>query len=155
MKVLEISKQALNYNLDIIKNKVNYPETKIIAVVKANAMGLGLIEFVKFLLENGINTFAVSNTIEAIALRDAGNSSEIQMLSEVSNEDEIRALIEKDIILTIGNLEEKEKIDKIAKEFGKKVKAQIKIDTGFARFGFIYNDDSIFEAIKSLYFFDK
>lgn len=47
MKVLEINKEDLKNNLSIIKNLISdkSPNTKIIAVVKANGMGLDLEKY--------------------------------------------------------------------------------------------------------------
>ena len=60
MKKLEIRKEDLIYNLNSIKKIVN-DNTKIIGVVKANGMGLGLIEYAKFLVENNIKCIAVAS----------------------------------------------------------------------------------------------
>lgn len=150
MKVLEINKQDLKYNLEQIKNIIDTSKTKIIAIVKANGMGLDLVKYSEFLIENDIKTLAVANNFEAISLRKAGITCEIIMLSEVFRTEEIEELIDNDIILTIGSLEEKNKIVEIAKQKQKQVQAHIKIDTGFARYGFIYSNlDEILEASKS------
>ena len=135
MKILEISKQDLKYNLNLIKNRIA-GKTEIIGVVKANGMGLDLVKYTKFLAKEGINFFAVSNTCDAITLRENGITEKILMMSEVINEDELTDLIKHDIILTIGSLEEKEKIEVISNNLNKKVEAHIKIDTGFARYRF-------------------
>ena len=92
MKKLEINKNDLKNNIEIIKNIDD--NIKIIAVVKANGMGLGLVEYSKTLLENGIESLAVANLIKEILKEN------------------------KDI----------------------QIKAHIKIDTGFGRYGFLYND---------------
>ena len=148
MKKLEIRKEDLIYNLNLIKEKLS-GKSEILAVVKANGIGLGLVEYTKFLIEQEINFFGVANFDEAITLRDNGINQEILMMSEIINNYELSELIQKDIILTIGNLEEKQKIEEIAKKLGKKVKAHLKIDTGFARYGFLYTDSNIFDAVKS------
>ena len=148
LKKLEISKEDLKYNLNLIKDKLS-EKSEIIAIVKGNGMGLDLVEYTKFLVDEGINFFGVANTFEAITLRQNKIMQEILMMSEVINNDELTELIKNDITLTIGNLEEKQRIEKIANDLGKEVKINVKIDTGFARFGFIYNDESIFEAVKS------
>ena len=71
------------------------------------------------------------------------------MLSEVFDDKEIEILIENDIILTIGSCDLKEKIDELSSNKNKKVKAHIKIDTGFGRYGFLYyNENEILEEIK-------
>jgi alanine racemase len=150
VKVLEINQNDLKYNLEQINNYIDTSKTKIIAVVKANGMGLDLVKYSKFLIENGIEILAVANAFEAVELRKAGITSEILMLSEVYSEEEIEILIDNTITLTIGSLDEKNKIQEIAKSKEKCVQAHVKIDTGFARFGFIYNDESkILEAVKS------
>lgn len=149
MKELIIDIDDLKNNLNIIKDKVGN-QTQIIAVVKANGMGLDLIKYSEFLVQNGIEFLAVSNTDEAILLRQAGINAKILMLSEVYLSDDIELLINNDIILTIGSLEVKEKIDFLAKALGKKVEAHVKIDTGLSRFGFLYSlKEDISEAIKS------
>lgn len=150
VKVLEINKQDLKYNLEQIRNTIDTSKTKIIAIVKANGMGLDLIKYSEFLIENGIETLAVANNFEAITLRKAGIVCSIIMLTEVFRTEEIEELIDNDIILTIGSLDEKNKIIEIAKQKNKEVQAHLKIDTGFARYGFIYNNlDEILEASKS------
>lgn len=133
MKILEIKKEDLKYNLNLIKDKLS-GKSNIIAVVKANGMGLDLVKYTKFLVSEGISFFGVANTFEAITLRENNVDKEILMMSEVVNTDELKSLIKNDIILTIGSLEEKEKIQNIAKELNKSVKIHVKIDTGFARY---------------------
>lgn len=162
MKVLEISKDNLRHNIKLIKNKVEKesPDVKIYAVVKANGVGLGLIEYTKFLIENGIKSFAVARIEEAINLRQADIKEEILMLTPSIEKNELKMLIQNDITLTIGSLEEikilKEVVEKLKEEINKKtelkkVKVHIKVDTGFGRYGFLYSDFvSILSAFKSI-----
>lgn len=162
MKVLEISKDNLRHNIKLIKNKVEKesPNVKIYAVVKANGVGLGLIDYTKFLIENEINSFAVARYEEAMDLRKAEITEEILMLTPTINKNELQLLVQNDITLTIGSLEEikilKEIIENVKSENNKKtefkkVKIHIKIDTGFGRYGFIYSDlMSILSAFKSI-----
>lgn len=146
MKKLEISKKDLKNNIEIIKQmNQNTPGDKkpeIIAVVKANGVGLDLIQYSKFLVENGINTLAVAVTSEAIKLREEAKiEKDIIMLSPTIIKEEIKELIENDIILTVGNFYELELIKEIGEKLEKdNIKIYVKIDTGLARFGFLYND---------------
>lgn len=147
MKKLIISRKDLKNNLNIIKKQLyaqgkddsgNFP--KMIAVVKGNGMGLGLVEYSKFLVNNGIDFLAVANLEEAIALREAGIQTEILMLTPTTKEKELVQLIENQITLTISAKEQIETIEKIAANQECEVKAHIKIDTGFGRYGFLYSN---------------
>lgn len=112
-------------------------------------MGLGLIEYSKFLVNNGIDFLAVANLEEAIALRQAGIETEILMLTPFSNEKELTKLIQSKIILTISSIEQIELIEKIAQKANTEIKAHIKIDTGFGRYGFLYqNLQDILQSFK-------
>lgn len=149
MKKVEIKKDDLIYNLNSIKNFVQ-DKTKIIAVVKANGLGLGLVEYAKFLVENGIECIAVANVEEAMTLKSAGIKTEILMLTPICLKNELQLLIENDITITIGNIEEFDLAESISKEKQKNIKAHIKIDTGFGRYGFLYTEkEKILEVFKT------
>lgn len=147
MKVLEIKTKDLENN--IVKLQERAGDKKIIAVVKGNGYGLGLEKFIDILLEYGINYFAVSSVEEAIELADKKIDATVLCMEATSIENEIRQLLDKGVVLTIGNVEAARKANKIAKEMKKKVCAHLKIDTGFSRYGFLYTDKtSILETIQ-------
>lgn len=156
MNTLVINKEDLKHNIEKIKEYAqksgkddNGNSLKIIAVVKANGYGLGIVEFTKFLIDNGISNFAVATIEEALALRKAGIKEEILMLSSTALKEEVKKLVENDVILTIGSTEDIEVVEQIGQELNKKIKVHLKIDTGFGRYGFIYSQkEKIVEAIK-------
>lgn len=109
----------------------------------------GLVEYSKMLLNNGVTMLAVANVEEAEALRQAGIQEKILMLTPTRNKNEIKSLIQNHIILTIGNAEELALAKELAKKYDEKIEVQLKIDTGFGRYGFLYNQiEDILEVFK-------
>ena len=109
MKKIEISKKDLKNNIKIIKDIVIGEEkddkgnkTQIIAVVKGNGYGLGLIEYTSFLIDNGVDFFAVATVEEAVKLREAGIKDEILVLGIVFPE-EMDIADKNSIQITVGN----------------------------------------------------
>ena len=161
MKELVINKEDLRYNIEKIKEyaEKNQPDdngkkVKIIAVVKANGYGLGIVEYSSFLIDNGIDYLAVATIEEALKIRQAGiteKEAKILMLSSTAIKEDIEKLVENNIILTIGSKESAEEVEKVGQELNKTIHVHLKIDTGFGRYGFIYTDrEEIVKTIKPL-----
>ena len=141
MNTLVINKDDLRHNIEKIKEfslksgqDDNGNSLKVIAVVKANGYGLGIVEFTKFLIENGISSFAVSTKEEAISLREAGIKEEILMLSASSIKEDLKELVENDVILTLGSKEDAEAIESLGKDLGKEIKVHLKIEGTYTHF---------------------
>lgn len=158
MNTLVINKEDLRHNINKIKEYAKKSgqddagkDVKIIAVVKGNGYGMGIVEYTKFLIDNGISMFAVSTIEEALKLRKEGIKGEILMLSSTAIEDDVRTLVKNKIILTIGSKEDIIIAEKIGKEENQTIRVHLKIDTGFGRYGFVYSKrDEMVEALKNI-----
>ena len=158
MNTLVIEKEDLRHNIEQIKkfaNKTGKDDqgnpVKIIAVVKGNGYGLGLVEYTKFLIDNGISLFAVATLEEAIQLRKAGIKEDILMLSSTAIKEDVEMLVQNNIILTIGSKADIEVASKIGEKQNKEIRAHLKIDTGFGRYGFVYsNREEMIETLKEM-----
>jgi len=109
-------------------------ETKLMAVVKADAYGHGANEISDVAVANGIDYLGVAWVSEAIALREAGIKSPILILSEPTIN--IAAdIVRLDVTQTVYTLNFARALSDAAKQFNKIAKIHIKIDTGMNRIG--------------------
>jgi alanine racemase len=131
---IEIDLSALENNYDFIRSKIN-KETKIAAVVKANAYGHGAVKIAQKLSELGVEYFCVGSPDEGIELRKAGIKEPILVLAEVlkSQYDDI---IQGDLIQTAASRETIKALNKVGAEAKKQIKVHLKLDTGMGRISF-------------------
>ncbi|AZO96502.1 alanine racemase [Halocella sp. SP3-1] len=130
---VEINLANLKYNLGLLKERVS-ADTIIMAVVKADAYGHGVLPVSKTLVESGVKRLAVALPEEGFELREAGFSLPIQVMSEIlPPQDEL--LLDYDLIPTIGRMDTALRINTLAEKKGIKKKVHIKIDTGMGRIG--------------------
>ena len=141
----EIDLDAIKYNIDSIKRRVDTKE--LIAVVKADAYGHGALDVSKTLVENGATKLAVAVITEAMELRHGNINTPIMILGYTPLEF-AADLINYDIEQTIFDLEYATKLSEIALNLGKKAKIHVALDTGMGRIGFLINDNSLNEILK-------
>ncbi len=138
-----IERDNFLYNINQIKDyaKANNEVTPtIIAVLKANAYGVTYEIASKLLLENGIDFFAVTDVYEALKLKEFVNGNPILVLNSTCIDEEVRIIVENNFIASCGSFEAIELLEKISKEYSKRTKFHINIDTGMSRFGFRAKD---------------
>ncbi len=154
MKQLVVNKEDLKHNINRIKDYTkkisNDDNYTIIAVVKGNGYGLGLKEYSEVLVENGIKYLAVATFEEAIELRKKQKDVNILMMSPLYNKQELEETVKNNITIAIDSKENAEAVNELAHK-GYNIKVHLKIDTGFGRYGFIYDDyENILNTAKSL-----
>lgn len=137
----EINLDNIKYNLKNIKKLLN-EDTKVCAVLKANAYGHGAVKIAKLLENENISHFAVARLEEAIELRENNITLPILCLGYIPDQS-LELAIKNNVIITIYSLEMAEKLNNIAMRIKENVFVHIKIDTGMTRIGFQPTEDSI------------
>ena len=142
----EINLDNLAHNIMEVRKHIK-EDALVTAVVKANAYGHGSIDMARTLLDNGVDRLAVAILGEAIELRKANIEDTILILGYIppnQHED----VLKYDLISTIYNYEDAEKLSNKAVELGKRAIIHIKIDTGMSRIGFAANEETIEDILK-------
>ncbi len=143
MTVFEINKQDIVHNYNEISH---IRDALIIPTLKANAYGLGANEVSRLLRDTcGVTLFAVSRLEEAKEICDG---AKILLLSCYHDMPSIKEIVDGNIICAVDSIGQAKRIGQYARECDKIARIHIKIDTGFGRFGFKYNDIS---QIKSVF----
>ena len=141
---IEINLENLENNIKEIQ-KIIPEKTKIMAVVKANAYGHGLVLISKKLNEIGIFNFAVSSLKEGIELRENGILGNILILGFTDYKN-LEDVIKYDLIQTIIDYDYAKRIEKL--DLSQKLKVHLKINTGMNRIGENYQN---IEKIKEIF----
>src|SRR6516162_7881015 len=121
---------ALRHNLTIIRRRA--PKSRVMAVIKANAYGHGLIRVARAL--DTADAFAVARVDEALALREAGIRNSILLLEGVLNREQLDAAASADLQLVVHTPEQIELLR--AAPAGVRFKVWLKLDSGMNRLGF-------------------
>ncbi len=130
----EINLDNIAQNVQEIFKKVN-KTTKLIAVVKADAYGHGVLGIIPTLIENGVGTLAVSILDEAIQLRKAGVTIPVLVMN-YTDPARAKEIIEHNLTQAVYCHDLAEALSRTAVRLGKQAKIHIKIDTGMSRVGF-------------------
>jgi alanine racemase len=130
---VEIDGRALRHNFKILRSLVPRT-TRLMAVVKANAYGHGLVPMARELEAIGTDWLGVANVAEGAAIREAGVRLPILLLSATLPEEMDEAVRQK-LTLTLSSYEEAKRLDRIARAVGRKAEVHFKIDTGMGRLG--------------------
>ncbi|SNR83544.1 alanine racemase [Methylobacillus rhizosphaerae] len=123
---------ALRHNLQLVRQLA--PATRIMAVVKADAYGHGLLRSVPGLEE--ADGFAVLRLSEALTLREAGYSQVLLLLEGVFCADELHAAAEHGISIVVHNESQLAMLEAKAGSISRPVSVFLKMNSGMNRLGF-------------------
>ena len=132
----EIDLDAAERNFMELKGFLYDGFTKPACVIKADGYGHGDLPLMRLYRKLGVDFFCVSNTAEALRLRDGGCTGDILILGWCCPDD-ADILAENDIICTVVSVEN---ASELSKKASKPVRVHIKTDTGMRRIGLNTDD---------------
>lgn len=122
--------EALQHNLRKVREFA--PNAKVMAVIKANAYGHGIVQVASVLQD--ADGFAVARVNEGIKLRQAGIQKRIAVLQGFSNREELRELARHNLDAVLHCLEQVELLEHYPGT--ENLSVWLKLDTGMNRLGF-------------------
>ena len=130
---IELNTENLGWNLERIRKRVNVP---VMAVIKANGYGHGLVEVAVFLERNNIDHLLVGKLQEAYELRDSGISCPILNFGPFNGK-EAETIVQSHISQTVFT-KDVESLNSSALKLQTEAKVHIHVDTGLGRAGAPY-----------------
>ena len=140
---VEVNLSAIVQNFKSIKSRTT---ADVLAVVKADAYGHGLIPVSKALEEAGADWFGTALLEEAINLRKAGILKPIISWLTPLGED-FKSAIDLDIDLGIPSIDLLDEVIKTASLTGKTARIHLEIDTGMSRGGVLSEWDQLIKSV--------
>ncbi len=143
-----VNLDAVLHNLLEIRKKLP-TDTKLMAIVKADAYGHGAVALAKAVGDSGkIDCYGVAIIEEAVQLREAGIRKPILILGYTAKE-QYDLVVAHEVTQTVFRYDMAKALSDEAIRQGKTARIHIKVDTGMTRLGFSDNKESI-EEIKRI-----
>jgi alanine racemase len=124
-----IDSSALRHNLQRIRHIA--PQSRVVAVVKANAYGHGLLEAARSLQD--ADCYGVARLSEALALRAGGILKPILLLEGFFSAEDLPLLVANGLDTAVHSVEQLEALERA--QLSAPLKVWMKLDTGMHRLG--------------------
>jgi len=141
---IEISKSALRHNYKLLTN-LTRSDTKLLAMVKADAYGHGMVETACIFAEAGCRDFGVAEICEAVKLRESGVEGNIYVFLGFSTND-VLLFFTHNLIPIIFDIESARLLSAEAVTRKKDITVHIKVDCGMTRLGIMPDELKQFTA---------
>ena len=129
---VEVDLGAISANVRALKAHAAAP--RLMAVVKANGYGHGIVPAARAALRGGADWLAVALVEEGLLLRDAGVDAPVLVLTEAPVE-AVPPLLAHDLTPAAYSPAYLAALDRAGRERGEPVAVQLKLDTGMRRVG--------------------
>ena len=130
---VEIDGRALRHNLRLSRRLLPR-KTRVLAVVKANAYGHGLVPTAREFQALGVDWLGVANTAEGMSLRHGGVVKPILLLSATLPA-EMDDAVQHKLTLTVSSVGEARALGRVARALDRPAEVHFKVDTGMGRLG--------------------
>ena len=130
---IEVNRSAIRSNLQQFQ-KILPGDTQLMAVVKGEAYGHGMLPTAQVALDASASWLGVFHLGEAIALREQGISVPILVLGYVPRAD-LEEAIQQEIRITVSSQETVEEAARVVKRTGRTAYLHMKLETGTHRLG--------------------
>ncbi len=141
---VEVDLGRIAANLCAIRSHVG--AAKVMAIVKANAYGHGIIEIARLMETEGADMLGVAFLEEAVLLRENGIAAPILVFGGIAK-DQIPLILKLGLTATASSVDKLQLIDQAAASLGIRAKVHLKIDTGMERIGVhYYSAEKLLEA---------
>jgi alanine racemase len=134
-----LSLSALENNLRFIRKRLN-PGVRLCSVVKGNAYGHGLAEFVKMARSLGQEYFAVHSAAEAWILSNAHPDLKELFIMGDLDDSGIEWAISQGFEFTVYDFSRLKRVIAVAEQLGKPARVHLEVETGMRRTGFEYTE---------------
>ncbi len=128
---VEVDLDAYRANLKALSTAAGCP---VLAVVKANAYGHGLLPIAHAAVQTGVAGLAVARVEEGLALRESGLTARILVLSPLIAE-QAAVAVEADLETVALRGEVLDELSRTAVTHGRPARIHVKVDTGMGRVG--------------------
>ena len=127
---------AIRHN---IRRLAEFTRTPVMAVVKADGYGHGMVPAARAAREAGATWLGVATLDEALGLRDSGDVGHVLCWLTVPGDDLVPAVL-RGIDVTAYTVAELDSLADAARRAGRRARVQLKIDTGLSRGGATFAD---------------
>ncbi|MEN6645287.1 MAG: alanine racemase [Armatimonadia bacterium] len=141
---VEVNREALRHNVRAVLGGLA-EGTQLMAVVKANAYGHGLVEAARVFVEEGAQWLGVSTVGEGVALREAGLAEPVLVFLPAV-EDEVQALVRHGLTATVVSVAGLRELAVTAERIGQRAECHVYVDGGLSRIG---GDDSLPDVLDA------
>ncbi len=139
---IRVSVSALRYNYTVMQ-QLTGTEVPVMAMVKADGYGHGMVMAARAFAGAGCATFGVAELREAVLLRQAGIAGDIYVTIGFAAED-ADLLFQYQLIPVIYSYEAARVLSARAVALGQEIEVHVKVDSGMSRLGLLPDELAVF-----------